>query len=91
MDDADAPDYFADDPKTGAVAVYMESVADGTKFLRAAKRSSVEKASVIWKAGKYGMGAAAVISHTATLAGRYGLYRAAIRQSGAVEAYGSDH
>ena len=45
VDDADALDYFADDPKTGAVAVYMESVADGTKFLRAAKRFRVEKAS----------------------------------------------
>lgn len=91
VDDADALDYFADDPKTGAVAVYMESVADGTKFLRAAKRFASKKPLVIWKAGKYSMGAAAVISHTATLAGRYGLYRAAIRQSGAVEAYGFDH
>ncbi|OGW54637.1 MAG: hypothetical protein A2Z46_03350, partial [Nitrospirae bacterium RBG_19FT_COMBO_55_12] len=91
VDDADALDYFADDPKTGAVAVYLESVADGTKFLQAAKRFASKKPLVIWKAGKHTLGAIAVSSHTATLAGRYGLYQAAIRQSGAVEAYGFDH
>jgi acyl-CoA synthetase (NDP forming) len=91
VDDADALDYFADDPKTGAVAVYMESVANGTKFLQAAKRFASKKPLVIWKAGKHTLGAIAVSSHTATLAGRYGLYQAAIRQAGAVEAYGFDH
>jgi len=91
VDDADALDYFADDPKTAAVAVYLESVADGAKFLQAAKRFVAKKPLVIWKAGKHDMGAVAVRSHTATLAGRYGLYRAAIRQSGAAEASGFDH
>ena len=91
VDDAEALDYFADDPKTAAVAVYLESVADGTKFLQAAKRFASKKPLVIWKAGKHTLGAVAVSSHTATLAGRYGLYQAAMRQAGAVEAYGFDH
>ncbi len=91
VDDADCLDYFRDDPKTGAVAMYMESVADGRKFLRAAKAFAAIKPLVIWKAGKHELGAAAVSSHTATLAGKYGLYQAAFRQAGAVEAYGFDH
>lgn len=91
VDDADALDYFADDPATSAVAVYMESVADGAKFLRAAKNFTAKKPLVLWKAGKHDTGAVAVASHTATLAGTYGLYRAAIRQSGAAEASGFDH
>ncbi len=91
VDDADALDYFADDPKTGAVAMYMESVADGRKFLRSAKAFAERKPLVIWKAGKHELGAAAVASHTATLAGSYGLYQAAFRQAGAVEAFGFDH
>lgn len=90
VDEADALDYFADDPKTGAVAMYMESVADGGKFLRSAKAFAARKPLVIWKAGKHELGAAAVASHTATLAGSYGLYQAAFRQAGAVEALGFD-
>ena len=69
IDDADCLDYFADDPRTGAVAMYMESVADGVKFLRSAKAFAAKKPLVIWKAGKFELGAAAVASHTATLAG----------------------
>jgi acyl-CoA synthetase (NDP forming) len=91
VDDADCLDYFAGDQQTGAVAMYMESVADGRKFLQAARNVTSKKPLVVWKAGKFETGAAAVASHTATLAGRYGLYQAAIRQSGAVEAYGFDH
>lgn len=91
IDDAEALDYFTDDPKTGAVAMYMESVADGGKFLRSAHAFASKKPLVIWKAGKHELGAAAVASHTATLAGTYGLYQAAFRQAGAVEAFGFDH
>ncbi len=91
IDDADALDYLAEDPLTGAVAMYMESVADGRKFLNAAKAFASKKPLVVWKAGKHSMGAAAVASHTATLAGTYGLYEAAFRQAGAVEAFGFDH
>ncbi|HEY6010841.1 MAG TPA: CoA-binding protein [Nitrospirota bacterium] len=91
LDDADALDYFADDPGTGAVAMYMESVADGRKFLNAAQTFAAKKPLVIWKAGKHALGASAVASHTATLAGTYGLYQAAFRQAGAVEAFGFDH
>ena len=91
VDEADALDYLADDPQTGAVAMYMESVGDGRKFLKAAQAFSAKKPLVIWKAGKHEMGAAAVASHTATLAGTYGLYQAAFRQAGAIEAYGFDH
>jgi acyl-CoA synthetase (NDP forming) len=91
VNEADCLDFFADDPQTAAVAMYMESVADGRAFLRAAKNLASKKPLVIWKAGKHALGAAAVASHTATLAGRYGLYQAAFRQAGAIEAQGFDH
>jgi len=91
VDEADALDYLAGDPQTGAVAMYMESVGDGRKFLKAAKAFGAKKPLVVWKAGKHEMGAAAVASHTATLAGTYGLYQAAFRQARAVEASGFDH
>ena len=91
VDDADALEFFADDPQTAAVVMYIESVGDGRKFLQAAGNFTSKKPLVIWKAGKHETGAIAVTSHTATLAGRYAIYQAAIRQSGAVEAYTFDH
>ncbi len=91
VDDADCLDYLLEDEQTRAAAMYLESVGDGRKFLAAAKKFAAAKPLVIWKAGKFETGASAVRSHTATLAGRYGLYQAAIRQAGAVEAYGFDH
>ncbi len=91
IDDADCLDYLADDPETHVVAMYMESVGDGKKFLAAAKRFSSVKPLVIWKAGKFETGASAVRSHTATLAGRYSLYQAAFRQAKALEAVTFDH
>lgn len=91
IDDADCLEYLAGDPQTGALAMYMESVADGRKFLKAAQAFAAKKPLVVWKAGKHELGAIAVASHTATLAGTYGLYQAAFRQAGAVEAYGFDH
>lgn len=91
VDEADCLEYLADDPLTGAVAMYMESAGDGRKFLAAAKRLAARKPLVIWKAGKFEAGSAAVRSHTATLAGRYGIYQAAIRQAGAIEALSFDH
>ncbi len=91
IDDADCLDYFADDAQTSAVAMYIESVADGAKFLHSARAFASKKPLVVWKAGKFELGAAAVSSHTATLAGTYGLYQAAFRQAGAVEAFTFDH
>ncbi|HTG01974.1 MAG TPA: CoA-binding protein [Nitrospirota bacterium] len=91
IDDADALDYLCEDPRTAAVAMYMESVGDGRKFLRAAKAFADKKPLVIWKAGKHELGAAAVASHTATLAGTYGLYQAAFRQAGVIETSGFEH
>lgn len=91
LDEADCLDYLSEDPLTGAVAMYIESVSDGRRFLAAARKFAAKKPLVIWKAGKFETGAAAVRSHTATLAGRYALYQAAIRQAGAIEAIGFDH
>ena len=91
VDEADALSYLADDPQTDAAAVYMESVGDGRKFLEAAKGFTARKPLVVWKAGKRELGAGAVASHTATLAGTYALYEAAFRQGGISEAYTFEH
>ena len=78
--------YFADDAETKVIALYLEGVRDGRKFLSAALRASRSKPVVVFKAGKTPGGARAALTHTASLVGDYDVYSAAFRQAGVVEA-----
>ncbi len=75
-------DYLADDPETKAIAIYMEGLDDGKKFMESAKRLSKKKPIVILKGGKTEKGAKAISSHTGSLAGSYEIYKAVFRQCG---------
>lgn len=85
VDEADCLDFLADDPDTKAVAVYIESIDDGRRFVEAAARCSSKKPVMAVKVGRAGAGAAAARSHTGALAGRYEIYRAAFRKAGVIE------
>jgi acyl-CoA synthetase (NDP forming) len=82
----DLVEYFAEDPDTKAIAVYVEGVRDGRKFMEVARRASKTRPLVALKAGKTRSGARAALTHTASLVGDYDVFRAALRQSGVVEA-----
>lgn len=85
VDEADVLDYLASDPQTKAVALYIEGVGDGRRFMEAAKRASKLKPLIAMKAGLTEAGARAALSHTASLAGRREIIEAAFRQSGVVK------
>jgi acyl-CoA synthetase (NDP forming) len=78
--------YFADDDYTNVVAVYLEGVLDGRRFMRESAKATGKKPVVVLKVGKTDAGARAALTHTASLAGDYQAYQAAFRQSGLVEA-----
>lgn len=70
LDVADCIAYLADDPETGVIAVYLEGIRDGAKLLQAlAKAARNAKPVVILKVGGSRAGAAAISSHTASIAG----------------------
>jgi len=85
VDEADCLDFLADDPETRAVAVYIESVKDGRRFVEAASRCSAKKPVVAVKVGKGASGRSAARSHTGAIAGRYEIYRAAFKKAGIIE------
>jgi acetyl-CoA synthetase (ADP-forming) len=85
IDECDALFYFADDPKTKVVGLYLEGVADGRKFLDAAQYCSSRKPVVALKTGKYESIDHALTSHTGAISGRYTFYKAAFRKSGIME------
>ena len=85
LNESDFLEYFADDENTKVIALYIEGVKDGRRFLKALRYAAGKKPVIILKAGKSRSGAKAAASHTGSLAGSYEIYRAAFRQAGAIE------
>ncbi len=78
-------EFLAKDPKTKVIALYIEGISNGRKFLKVAQKVSRIKPIVVLKSGKSEAGIKAVHSHTAALAGSSIAYSAAFKQSHAIE------
>lgn len=85
VNETDMLQYLSEDPRTSVIAVYLEGVRDGRKFLEVAKSVTKKKPVILIKAGKTQAGSKAVASHTAALAGDYAVYSSAFRQAGILE------
>lgn len=82
----DVMDYFVDDEDTKVIALYLEGLKDGRRFMEVASRATRNKPVLVFKSGKTAVGSRATLTHTASLAGEYDSYRAAFRQAGLIEA-----
>ena len=82
VDDADILEYLVRDAQTKVVAMYIEGLSDGRRFLEVAGGTTKEKPIIVFKAGTTEAGAEAALSHTASLAGRSEVFEAACRQAG---------
>lgn len=76
----DFVEFLSRDNDTKAIALYVESIADGRRFMDIAR--NCRKPIVVIKAGRTVSGMEAVGSHTGSLAGSFDVYCAAFRQSG---------
>ena len=77
-------EYLIGDPHTKAIGLYMESIADGRRFMEICSRSP--KPIVALKGGKSRKGAEAAMSHTASLSGNGAIISGAMSQAGIIEA-----
>jgi len=84
VDEADLLAYLAEDPETRLIALYIEGLEDGRRFLEAARLVSKQKPIVVFKAGRTERGARASLSHTGFFGGSYALLRGAFRQAGVI-------
>jgi len=82
--------YAADDPRTRVIFLYLESFADPAGFRGLVERIGREKPVVVLKAGRTEVGAAAVASHTGSLASPDAVVDAFLRQSRAIRVAGMD-
>lgn len=76
--------YFRDDPETKVIAVHIEGLRDGRRFLEAVRATVPIKPVIVVKSGRTEEGARAASSHTAAMAGNDAIYQAAFRQGGAI-------
>jgi acyl-CoA synthetase (NDP forming) len=83
---ADYLEYFAADEGTRFIALYVEGLRDGPRFLRTLREVAPRKPVVLWKGGLTDAGSRATASHTASLAGAAEIWRAVAEQTGAITA-----
>jgi acetyl-CoA synthetase (ADP-forming) len=88
VDEIELLEYLADDPSTKAIALYIEGVRDGRKFMEVARDAVRKKPVVVLKGGRTVKGAEAVLSHTRSLAGSDKIFGAAFKQVGIIRATG---
>lgn len=67
VDECDILEYLLEDEETASVALYLESIPRGRRFIELARRAA--KPIVVLKGGKSASGAKAALSHTSSLAG----------------------
>ncbi len=73
--------HLGADPRIKVIAIYLEGIADGLKLMEVGRRVTNEKPVLVIKGGVAG-GAAATLSHTASLAGSNEAFRACCKQAG---------
>lgn len=87
VEDEDILRWYAEDPETGAVALYVEAFTEPLAFYEAAKELATIKPVVAIKGGTTAEGAKAASSHTGSLAGSMAAYEAAFAQAGVLQAH----
>lgn len=84
VDIADLVTWLDQDPTTSCIALHIEGLKDGRRFIEACQKAS--KPIIALKAGVSEHGAAAAASHTGSLAGATKIYGAAFQQAGVIQA-----
>jgi acetyl coenzyme A synthetase (ADP forming)-like protein len=76
--------YWADDPCTDVILLYLESFGNPRRFAQIARRVAVKKPIVAVKAGRSSAGARAASSHTGALAASDVVVDALFREAGVI-------
>ncbi len=85
INENDLLEYWLKDKKIRAIAMYLESFADGQKFLELVKEGN-KKPVIVVKAGRGEAGTRAAASHTGALGTPDSVVDAVCRQSGVIRA-----
>lgn len=84
--ESDVLEFLAQDEHTKAIALHLEAVKDGRRFLEVAECVNQLKPITVLKTGRSAVGRESASSHTGALAGRDEVFGGACRQIGLVRA-----
>lgn len=91
VDESEVLEYYADDPETKAIFIYLESFKRPRRFLETAREVTRTKPIVLLKGGSTSPGARAAVAHTAALASADHIIDGALRQAGITRVYKYSH
>ena len=80
VNELDLVEFFAGDPNTRVIALYIEGIRDGQGFMALMRSVSGRKPVVVLKPGKTEKGKKAVASHTHSIAGSDEVFQGVCRQ-----------
>lgn len=82
IDESEILEYYAEDPETKAIFMYLESIKRPRRFLEVASKLTRVKPVFLLKGGSTKEGALAAVTHTAALASDERIMDGAIQQAG---------
>ncbi|MFC1645067.1 acetate--CoA ligase family protein [Patescibacteria group bacterium] len=86
VDESELIEYLGEDDATKVIALYLEGIKDGKRFLEVAEKVSRKKPVIILKAGKSEKSQKAIASHTGALAGSDDIMSVAFDKAGVMRA-----
>ena len=91
IDESDVLEYYATDPETRAIFVYVESLKNPRRFLNIAKEVTRNKPVILLKGGSTVEGARAAVAHTAALASDDRIIEGVLKQAGITRIHQYSH
>jgi len=88
LNETDILNSLAEDDSTKVILLYLESLAEGRRFLEVAQEVSRRKPILLIKSGRTALGEEAILSHTGNLARAHsdGLFDAVFDEAGVIRA-----
>ena len=91
VEESEVLEYYAEDPETKAIFMYLESFKRPKRFFEIAREVTRKKPVVLLKGGSTSEGARAAVAHTAAMAAEDRVIDGALRQAGIVRVYKYSH
>ncbi len=82
--------YFANDPETGVISMYIEGIKHGDHFFRELKAATSKKPVIVFKGGLSKAGARSVASHTASMGGSRVIWQSMLKHAGAIQVHDTE-
>ena len=91
IDESEVLEYYAEDPETKAIFMYLESIKRPRRFIDVAREVTRKKPVFLLMGGSTREGSLAAVTHTAALASDERIFDGAINQAGITRLYKYSH